>query len=219
MNERDALLETVFENPADDAPRLIYSDWVEEHDEPAYARFIREQIRHARGEQADEETSNATWEDYLRELAPDPAWSGLLSRASFERGFPVEQFNVSVTTLRDFSRQWWPRVPITALVCSLSPITIAEFVRVPYLNRIRELIVEGQDLHGLVIPRLAQCHYLRDLRILDLSMYTVGIEAAEALARAEIFGNLRELRLPYSMRPNREAGRLLRRRFGDVCSF
>lgn len=219
MNEREALLERIFDNPEDDAPRLIYSDWAEENDEPFCARFIRTQIHQARGEEIEEAEIESTWSDYLHELDPENNWSVGLTRQSFERGFPISPLNVSVNNLKDQSRYWWPRVPVIGLICPLSPLTISEFVRVPYLTKIRELIVDGQDPHGLVIPRLAQCHYLRGLRILDLSMYTVGIEAAEALAKAEIFDNLRELRLPYSMRPNREAGRLLRRKFGDVCLF
>lgn len=219
MNEREALLERIFDNPEDDAPRLIYSDWAEEHDEPACARFIRMQIRQARGANVEETETAETWIAYRDELSPANGWANMLTPQSFERGFPMSPMNVSVNILKDYSRHWWPKVPVIGLICPLSPLTIAEFVRVPYLAKLRELIVDGQDPHGLVIPRLAQCHYLRDLRILDLSMYTVGIEAAEALAKAEIFNNLRELRLPYSMRPNREAGRLLRRKFGDICSF
>ncbi len=38
------MLETVRENPDDDAPRLILSDWIEECDDPDRAEFIRIQI-------------------------------------------------------------------------------------------------------------------------------------------------------------------------------
>lgn len=40
-----ALLEAILENPADDAPRLILSDWLEEHGEEERAEFIRLQCR------------------------------------------------------------------------------------------------------------------------------------------------------------------------------
>ncbi len=39
-----ALLETVRKNAADDAPRLILSDWLEDHDLDSAAKFIRGQI-------------------------------------------------------------------------------------------------------------------------------------------------------------------------------
>ena len=44
MNEREALLRAVCENPDDDTPRLVFADWLDEHDEPERAEFIRLQI-------------------------------------------------------------------------------------------------------------------------------------------------------------------------------
>jgi uncharacterized protein (TIGR02996 family) len=34
MNDREALLRAVCENPDDDTPRLVFADWLEEHGEP-----------------------------------------------------------------------------------------------------------------------------------------------------------------------------------------
>jgi uncharacterized protein (TIGR02996 family) len=44
MTDRDALLRAIIENPADDAPRLVYADWLDEHGDPARAEFIRLQV-------------------------------------------------------------------------------------------------------------------------------------------------------------------------------
>ncbi|MFO0825950.1 MAG: TIGR02996 domain-containing protein [Gemmataceae bacterium] len=44
MNEREALLRAVCENPDDDTPRLVFADWLDEHDEPERAEFIRLQV-------------------------------------------------------------------------------------------------------------------------------------------------------------------------------
>jgi uncharacterized protein (TIGR02996 family) len=44
MNEK-AFLEAVLANPDDDAPRLIFADWLEERGQAARAEFIRLQIR------------------------------------------------------------------------------------------------------------------------------------------------------------------------------
>ena len=43
MSERDAFLRTIAANPDDDAPRLIFSDWLEENGEPERAEFMRTQ--------------------------------------------------------------------------------------------------------------------------------------------------------------------------------
>ncbi len=43
MNEREAFLAAIAEAPANDVPRLVFADWLEEHDDPL-AEFIRLQI-------------------------------------------------------------------------------------------------------------------------------------------------------------------------------
>jgi uncharacterized protein (TIGR02996 family) len=42
------LLTAIVADPADDALRLIYADWLDEHDQPERAEFIRGQIQLAR---------------------------------------------------------------------------------------------------------------------------------------------------------------------------
>ncbi|QJX00046.1 TIGR02996 domain-containing protein [Frigoriglobus tundricola] len=37
MDERTALLANVLNAPADDTPRLVLADWIEEHDEEAFS--------------------------------------------------------------------------------------------------------------------------------------------------------------------------------------
>lgn len=44
MSDRDALLNAILEAPDDDAPRLIMADWLDDHNEPERAEFIRLQI-------------------------------------------------------------------------------------------------------------------------------------------------------------------------------
>lgn len=44
MTDGERLLRRILECPEDDAPRLIYSDWLEEQGRDASARFVRSQI-------------------------------------------------------------------------------------------------------------------------------------------------------------------------------
>jgi uncharacterized protein (TIGR02996 family) len=46
--EQAALLETVLHRPEDDAPRLIYADWLEETGRDALAAFIRQGVQSGR---------------------------------------------------------------------------------------------------------------------------------------------------------------------------
>jgi uncharacterized protein (TIGR02996 family) len=48
MSEREAFLQAILDAPADDAPRLIYADWLEDHGEAAHAELIRVQCELAR---------------------------------------------------------------------------------------------------------------------------------------------------------------------------
>jgi uncharacterized protein (TIGR02996 family) len=45
MTDRDALLAAITANPDEDTPRLVYADWLQEHDEADRAEFIRVQCR------------------------------------------------------------------------------------------------------------------------------------------------------------------------------
>ena len=44
MTDRDALLRGIIENPDEDAPRLVFADWLEENGEAERAAFIRADI-------------------------------------------------------------------------------------------------------------------------------------------------------------------------------
>ncbi|HVK14478.1 MAG TPA: TIGR02996 domain-containing protein [Gemmataceae bacterium] len=48
MSERDALFQAVLDAPGDDAPRLVFADWLDENGEPERAELIRVQIEAAR---------------------------------------------------------------------------------------------------------------------------------------------------------------------------
>jgi uncharacterized protein (TIGR02996 family) len=48
MTDAAALLAAVRQAPADDAPRLVYADWLDEHGQPERAEFIRVQCELAR---------------------------------------------------------------------------------------------------------------------------------------------------------------------------
>lgn len=48
MNDHDALLRAIGEQPEEDTPRLMYADWLEEHEQPERADFVRAQVELAR---------------------------------------------------------------------------------------------------------------------------------------------------------------------------
>lgn len=48
MSDADAFLDAIFAAPDDDLPRLVYADWLDEHDQPERAEFIRVECEAAR---------------------------------------------------------------------------------------------------------------------------------------------------------------------------
>src|SRR5262245_56631511 len=93
--EQQALLRTILENPDDDAPRLVYADWLEERgdaDNTSRAQFIRMQVALAATES---DRLNETSPEYqrLRVLANDrwtPQWLREPEWQTWRRGFIQE---------------------------------------------------------------------------------------------------------------------------------
>jgi uncharacterized protein (TIGR02996 family) len=88
MSDETALLAAIRAAPADDAPRLVYADWLDEHGRPERAEFIRVQCELARHKnralRRREAELLATHHDAF---AAHLAAPGL--RFRFERGFVV----------------------------------------------------------------------------------------------------------------------------------
>jgi uncharacterized protein (TIGR02996 family) len=69
MSDHDALLRAICENPADDLPRLVYADWLEENGQPERAAFIRTEIDIYRRPEWDAERARYEFAARL-----DPGW-------------------------------------------------------------------------------------------------------------------------------------------------
>src|SRR5262249_62177187 len=90
MREREALLAAVCENPDDDAPRLVFADWCEEHGESERAEFIRGQLRLAAMDRNDPERealdrrSSELWNKYSEQWQAEICrWRGGRRKWSF----------------------------------------------------------------------------------------------------------------------------------------
>src|SRR5436305_3456852 len=100
MSQADAFLDAIREAPDDDAPRLIFADWLDDHGDGDRAAFIRTQVRLARLTPGDPDRLDLTDEadDLMRR---HPEWCGrlpeLASRWAFRRGF-VESATLTAGT-------------------------------------------------------------------------------------------------------------------------
>src|SRR5688572_11118603 len=90
----DALLRAIVANPADDLPRLVYADWLDEHGDPARAEFVRVQCGLARTDEADPRYRHLEDREHDLLSEHEPRWldagSDRWHEWQFRRGF-VEQ--------------------------------------------------------------------------------------------------------------------------------
>jgi uncharacterized protein (TIGR02996 family) len=182
-SEQQALLWAVIDRPDEDAPRLVYADWLEEHGpaeaDRARAAFIRLQVEAARLEEYDprrldlesqaEALLNARREDGVPRawLAGLEGWSVNHHYTGFERGFPT-LVTVKPDEFLDRGHELWAVTPIRRLSTweGWPPGTEprdAEFVRCPHLARLRSLNVQGVPSSVAGFPALFASPHLAGL--------------------------------------------------------
>ena len=93
LEEHEAFLRAIFDAPADDTPRLVYADFLEENGEPERAELIRvqcelERLRTARTDPARVTGLEARSAELIGVLRP-PSDTPWLDDVDFRRGFSV----------------------------------------------------------------------------------------------------------------------------------
>ena len=104
MSDEDAFLRAILDNPADDAPRLVYADWLDERGDPesaARARFLRTTAAHARARARDRKVLEQRLNGMA--LGLDADWLKIVSQV------PVEN-----CSLFEFQcPKWWENLTAT----------------------------------------------------------------------------------------------------------
>jgi uncharacterized protein (TIGR02996 family) len=89
MHDQQTFLEAIRASPDDAACRLVFSDWLDEHDKPCWAAAIRQQVRSHRRDPdgLDEGWYSSVWRTY----APFFSWRETpdAERLAAEMGYPV----------------------------------------------------------------------------------------------------------------------------------
>jgi uncharacterized protein (TIGR02996 family) len=144
MPTDDALLRAVLAAPDDDAPRLIYADWLDEHGDCERAEFIRVQVALARNDKDDPRAPSLGQRERKLLAAHRARWSAPLDGAAmswtFRRGFIEEVEMAAPVFLRRGERLF-----------DVAPVRTVKLVRV-----------------GVSGPRLAACQTLAQVVNLDL---------------------------------------------------
>jgi uncharacterized protein (TIGR02996 family) len=196
--ERD-LLDAILADPEDDAPRLVFADWLEENGE-ARAEFIRLQIERARSAlRPDERTPRERQLVEGHGKAWDPDLKALAERCHYERGFVGQVTFRTATTFVRAARRVFELAPVRALEVEAPWFRYAAWSKCPHLTRLRSLKL------GRYAPRKWDAKSLRQalapeglagLRELDVNEnYYLGPGWGAVLAAASHLASLRVLKL------------------------
>jgi uncharacterized protein (TIGR02996 family) len=167
VNPADGFLEAILAEPDDDAHRLVYADWLDEHGDADRAEFIRLQVEAAR---------LPVWSARRRELAGregellqahEREWAapvgGQVDRWRFRRGF-VEKVTLSAVDFLRRGEQLFAAAPVRRInlhhVGALPDLVVhdapAQRRLLALLNRVAELEVSTGDFNYRLAGSLAR---------------------------------------------------------------
>ena len=204
MKTEEAFLADIIANPDDDAPRLIYADWLEEHGDEARAEFIRVQCEKARivcwhdperwdrlhdRELALFQEHQTAWQAELLKLGGRLAWE-------FERGFAGMVIVEDLATFRKHAAKVVRLAPVRKVrFLHLSAEDVAGLAEEPLLALFSRLDLSDLLLGDEGTVALMASPHLRQLKGLWLAHCGLGPAAAEAVAGTAALQGLLELDL------------------------
>lgn len=195
MFHPDEFWRAILARPHDDAPRLVYADWLEERGEPL-AEFIRLQCRLAQENVA---RDGVVLERREIELlgTHGPTWAEAVADHvdwwCFRRGF-VGEVSLSAEQLIDAADELFRHAPVEDL--HLTPNEdLHRLPRVPELTRTVFLDLSAHALGDADLERLADAPFLSQVHGLNLSSCEVTDAGVHALAGSPYTTRLRELYL------------------------
>src|SRR5262249_52808848 len=217
MTPEDAFFEDVREHPDDDAPRLIFADWLEDNGDPDRAEFIRARIYGVRlagldSQQADASSETfrqrahvllrANWKRWAEPLAaffgsshfnwPDRGYhSEALNH--FPRGF-VEAIQLDASRFLRIAAELFRAYPIRVAELHQADDHAEGLAACPELVWVEQLIFADYyraPLSSRGMGALARSPHLTRLRSLGLYRNHLGDDGAAALATAPWLDKLR----------------------------
>jgi uncharacterized protein (TIGR02996 family) len=208
---REALLQAVLAEPEEEAPRLIYADWLEEQGRPEdadRAEFIRVQIElaHATEQTArtkqllkrEKELWNAHKAQWLAHLPPHLRNKRGLR---FHRGF-LEELSLPPASWAKHGARLFGQNPLfrVRLPGPVDRHVVGDLVVIPDLARIRELSLAGCQIIEPIttLQILFGTPFLSGLARLSLSGCGLSTREVGVLVESPLLGRLAEVDLPHN---------------------
>jgi uncharacterized protein (TIGR02996 family) len=197
----ESFLDDIIRNADQDAPRLIYADWLEEQGQLERAEFIRLQCRLASHERIEEDRARlvARVNDLLGRFselwrAELPVLPGVIWE-DFQRGFIESVQVLDVDLFLEYVTTLFAAAPIRILrLNTVDDAAVERLCQEPALRQLYELNLgncPGLGIRG--VRTLSRCRHLSGLRSLLLHYGNLGDLAVMELGQATCLTNLREL--------------------------
>jgi uncharacterized protein (TIGR02996 family) len=199
MDMQAAFLADIAANAEDDAPRLVYADWLEENGDAERAAFIRAQCRLPKMGPCDPERFAPEVEAEELFERNETKWRKGLPRTraaiKFARGFPY-RFTFPVGKFLEHGKELLDAAPTLREYCAHRPGSDwDELMRSPLLGRLSSLDA-GEAKIGMRRTRaLAASPLAAGLRSLDISYASMLAAGLDALINSTSLAGLRRLGL------------------------
>src|SRR5262245_46067126 len=197
MSQHEAFLRPIIETPEDDAPRLVYADWLEDHGDPDRAEFIRVQCRLASIDEDDPERRELLRREYDLLAEHGGEWAaplvGKVRRWQFRRGF-VEQVCLEAKAFLKEAKWLFAFAPVRELdAYGSGPRQVRELFASEHLRRIRRLELDHVKFGDAGAALLAASPNVANLTHLSLQFTQIGRVGLRAIATSPSLSSLRSL--------------------------
>jgi uncharacterized protein (TIGR02996 family) len=198
--DAEPFLQRIRAFPDDDAPRLVFADWLDEQGGtgPARAAVIRGQ--HPQAPRADPAPAPAERRAAGQKLraghgaAGGAPFRGCCSAIEFRRGF-VEEVRIGAIQFLRHAHELFAAGPVRRLDLLDAGSHLGLVMRSPYLGRLAGLTVYAQHLREPLAQAVARCPHLGGLTALALGRNRLTDAAADLLAGAAVLSKLEALDL------------------------
>jgi uncharacterized protein (TIGR02996 family) len=192
MTDRDALLRAIYEAPDDDAPRLIYADWLDENVDPRQAEFIRVQVEMARLPISERKESplfvreQELWREIRRWRFLPVDWTRL-GLESFQRGC-VAHWHGTVADFVSGISSYWRFGPINKLRVEfdqglrVAVSRASEVANCPVFGRLTEVMLFGSGLSDEWAISIARSPFASQWQYLHLAGPDLSDAVCDCLA-------------------------------------
>jgi uncharacterized protein (TIGR02996 family) len=228
MNDRQALLRAIVEARDDDAPRLVYADWLDEHGDAERAEFIRLQCTIHGTPMPDDQWKAAVARCDALLAANEARWmKGVPGPPAVEwisryyRGFRRHGGAARWADLRDVWEPLFATTPLMQLtIRAIAPRELDDFLARPETRFLQYVFLTVDGRVDQAAARLARDPAVAGWSVLELRPpeddELTGF-GAEALAKSPYLGGLHRLHLPTAAL-NPEARLALKVRFPEALT-